>query len=84
MQRLRIPNKVHFPFGYIVTVTHVTDREMEEAAPGSDACWNVDTRVINIRKRLPTKRRIYLLGHELQHALLDWQHEFMDQGEAKP
>ena len=84
MQRLRIPSKVYFPFGYTITVRQVTDKDMTELAPDCDAYWNVGTRTICIRKALSIKRRIYLLGHEMTHALADFQHEFMDSGEAKP
>lgn len=84
MQRLRIPGKIELPFGYTITVRLVDDALMNELAPDADALWNSGTRTISIRKKLPIKRRIYLLGHELGHAFLDWQHCYLDEGQAKP
>lgn len=84
MQRLRIPTKVHFPFGYTVSVSLVSDKEMDEVDPNCDACWNDMARTIRIRQHLPLKRRVYLLGHELTHALADFQHCYADNGTAKP
>ena len=81
---LRIPQRVSLPFGYHVTVKQVDDTVMNELASDADGYWNVGTRTILIRKRLPLKRRVYLLLHELQHALLDCTHEHMDSSDAKP
>jgi Zn-dependent peptidase ImmA (M78 family) len=79
----RLPTKIHFPFGYICTVKQVTDKEMKDLCDdedGSDGMWDVETKTIYILKKLPTKRKRYILGHELGHAFLDWQHYCLDEG----
>lgn len=81
---LRIPSRVTLPFKYIITVKQVEDSVMNELSPDSDAYWNVGTRTILIRSKLPHKRKVYLLTHEMTHALVDWQHEHLDQQDAKP
>lgn len=79
---LRIPTRVVLPFGYRINVRMVTDAEMDQRDPSADGIWDSDTRTIYIRKRLPVTRRRYILGHELGHAWLDWQHRFLDNGKA--
>jgi Zn-dependent peptidase ImmA (M78 family) len=76
---LRIPASVTLPFGYRVTV-----KQSSTIPHDCDGTWDSDTRTITIRKSLPLKRRVYILGHELGHAWLDWQHEYLDRDEAKP
>ena len=80
---LRIPTRVVFPFGYRISIRMVTDAEMAERDPNADGVWDSETRTIYIRKRLPVRRRRYILGHELGHAWLDWQHRFLDDGKAR-
>lgn len=81
---LRIPKNITLPFGYRVTVKQLPDVEFNMHAPEADGVWLVDTRTILIRKRLPAKRRAYILAHELGHAWLDWTHNYLDNGELKP
>lgn len=73
---MRILRYVVLPFGYRVTVT-ITDNEKH--LEQSDGSWDVDKRAIYIRKSLPAARRRYILGHELLHAWVDWQHKYMDE-----
>lgn len=84
MAMLRIPHTISLPFGYRVTVKQIDDSIMNELVITSDSYWNDETLTIFIRKRLPFKRRVYLLAHELGHAWLDWQHRYLDANEAKP
>lgn len=88
---MRLPARVCLPFGYIVRVKQVTDTEMkahggdERSDPVSfDGLWDVGTRIIYIRKSLPIRRKRYILGHELQHAFLDWTHHYLISGDARP
>ena len=88
---MRLPARVRFPFDYTVKVRQVTDREMREFsddAPGDplsvDGLWIADDRTIYIRKCLRVRRKRYILGHELQHAFLDWQHHCLNNGDSKP
>ena len=86
----RIPRRASFPFGYTVTIVQVTDREMRDREEIdadediSDGCWFADTRTIYLRKALPPRRKRYILGHELMHAVLDWQHHYFNAEAMKP
>lgn len=89
---MRLPARVCFPFGYRVRVKQVTDTEMRECADDEDrsepvSCdglWIAEERTIYIRKCLPVRRKRYILGHELQHAFLDWQHHCLNTGDSRP
>jgi Zn-dependent peptidase ImmA (M78 family) len=82
----RLPKKIHFPFGYVCLVKQVSDKQMKEVVEdedGADGAWDVETRTIFIRQTLPMKRKRYVLGHELGHSFLDWQHFCLDEGAMK-
>jgi len=81
---LRIPASITLPFGYKVTIKQLSDQEFDTHAQDADGLWVPETRTILIRKRLPAKRRAYLLAHELGHAWLDWQHKHLDLELLKP
>lgn len=86
---MRIPASVRLPFGYVVAVKLVSDTEMAdviecEPDEAPDGSWDVDTRTIYLRKVIPLGRKRYALGHELGHALWDWQHHCLDEGAMKP
>lgn len=83
MSPLRIPSQVTFPFGYRITVRQLFEREMNTLDAGSDGVWDVSTKTVYIRRRLPLARKRYILAHELGHAWLDWQHQYLDEGTAK-
>jgi Zn-dependent peptidase ImmA (M78 family) len=87
---MRLPPRVTFPFGYVVEVRQVTDSEMlaeqeednrEEVA---DGLWDVETRTIYVRKSLPLRRKRYILGHEVGHAFIDWQHFCLNEEAMRP
>ncbi len=80
--QVRIPRKVTLPFGYIITVKQLSNGEFNRKEPGCDGLWDVERRTIYIRGSLPLNRRRYILLHELGHAWLDFQHQFMDAGHA--
>lgn len=78
---MRLPRRVCFPFGYIVSVKLVTKVQMDEAGgEGCDGLWLVEQRRVLIRKRLPAARRRWVLMHELSHAFMDAQHQFAGEG----
>lgn len=81
----RIPSRVLLPFGYLVTIKHLTDTEMQDIADGDldDGLWDVETKTIYIRKGLSVRRQRYILTHELHHALIDWTHECLNDEIAK-
>lgn len=81
---LRLPKHVTLPFGYRVTVKQLSDAEFDVHCKECDGLWLDDSRTILIRKRLPAKRRAYLLVHELGHAWLDFSHQYLDNGDVKP
>ena len=81
MSDYRIPRYVELPFQYTVKVvlSDPTDSKLE----GEDGTWDVETRTIHINRKLPGKRRRYVLVHELGHAWLDFQHFCMDDNVAR-
>lgn len=81
-QQPRIPCKVVLPFGYVIQVKQLTNGEFNRKDTSSDGLWEVERRTIYIRKSLPLNRRRYILAHELGHAWLDWQHQYLDTGHA--
>ncbi len=81
---LRIPASVTLPFGYRVIIKQLGDAEFDTHCAEADGLWIPETRTILVRKRLPAKRRAYILAHELGHAWLDWQHHYLDNGDSKP
>lgn len=81
---MRLPRTLVFPFGFIIKLKCVTAAEMKSAqADDCDGYWDVGTRTIYLRRRLPAKRLRYILLHEMQHALTDYIHEMLDDGVAK-
>ncbi len=82
---MRFPCRIVFPFGFVISVRQVTDSEMKEAADGgeADGLWLVDSREILILKTMPIKRRRYILAHELNHALTDFVHHYLNCGKMK-
>lgn len=87
---MRLPTRVHLPFGFRIAVKLVTDSEMVGVLGSSDpdemvdGLWDDDTRTIYIRKVLSKKRQRYILSHELHHALLDWAHACLNDQTAQP
>lgn len=83
----RIPQTHQFPGGYRIVIRRVPPRELAEEleAEPHDAggCWDDDKREILIDKTLPIAGQWYVLGHELQHAMLDYQHWLLSEGIAK-
>lgn len=86
---MRLPSSVRLPFGYVVLVKLVTDAEMADSIECEvdeipDGSWDMDTRTIFVRRAVPLRRKRYALGHELGHALWDWQHHCLDEGAMRP
>jgi hypothetical protein len=77
---MRLPFKIHLPFGYAIRVVLTTDKGMLEVMEEddknelADGLWDVDNRTIYVRRNLPFKRKVEVLGHELDHAINDWRH----------
>ena len=75
----RIPKSIVLP-GLVVTV-----REDEATGPvleGADGDWRYDepdgAATITINRALPLERKRYILIHELQHVLVDYLHDVLD------
>ena len=87
---MRLPTRISLPFGYAVTVKQVSDTEMleeqeeEERAEVVDGLWDVDNRTIFVRRSLSLRRKRYILGHEMCHALADWIHDCLNEEAMKP
>lgn len=71
---MRIPNQVVLPFGYVVKIVQLPDREYDdEAGNDSFASWFCEEKTIYLRKKRPIRKRRADLAHELLHACADWQ-----------
>lgn len=84
---MRLPARVNLPFGYDIQVRQVSDAEMRtqnDDGELSDGLWDVETRTIYIRKALSLRRRKYILGHEVTHAVNDWIHSCLDESAMVP
>jgi Zn-dependent peptidase ImmA (M78 family) len=82
---MRLPSRVCLPFGYTVRVRLLTDTEMQaHDAEDADGFYDGDERTIYIRHSLSVRRKRYVLGHELFHALADFQHYCLDKGDMRP
>jgi hypothetical protein len=91
MPRLYVPVSLTLPYHYQIKVRLVTNREMLQAldeednkAELVDGLWDVETRTILIRERIPKARQIRVFAHELRHALADWEHWISDQYNLGP
>lgn len=74
-----IPKTVRFPFGYVVKVVTVKDRDelgiaTHDPDPGYSA-FDPETRTIYLQKSRPIRLRRADLIHEVGHACIDWAHE---------
>jgi Zn-dependent peptidase ImmA (M78 family) len=85
---MRLPSRITLPFGYTVLVKQVSEQEMKVEAEDDedppDGLWDVDSRTIYVRSHLSLKRKRYILGHEMCHALADWIHDCMTEEAMKP
>ena len=81
MVNKRIPNKVVFPFGYVIKVEQVSPqhKDLYTESGYMDGIWDPSRQLISINKSLPAKRRRRILYHELEHALNDAAHYFIDE-----
>ena len=87
IRAVRLPTRIHLPFGYTVLVKQITDAEMilhDEDGELQDGLWDVELRTIFVRRSLPLTRRKYILGHEILHAVNDWVHDCLNEEAMKP
>ena len=74
MRVLCIPQQVTLPFGYIIKIVQLPDKEYDdEKGDDSYACWFSDAQTIYLRKNRPIRKRRADLAHEFLHACADWQ-----------
>ena len=74
MKVFRIPQQVTLPFGYIIKIVQLPDREYDEETGGDCiACWIVEEQTVYLRKNRPIRKRRADLAHEFLHACADWQ-----------
>jgi len=74
MKVFRIPQQVTLPFGYVIKIVQLPDREYdEETGGGCLACWIVEEQTVYLRKNRPIRKRRADLAHEFLHACTDWQ-----------
>ena len=85
---MRIPRRLHLPFGYVITIKQVSAKDDalldQDTGLYLDGSWSPETRTITINKALPVKRRKYLALHELAHSINDMMHELLDKGVIQP
>ncbi len=79
-----LPRTITLPYGYVVKIRTVPAGECkEEDGKVLDGWWDEDTHTIFIKRTLGAARRRYILGHEFQHAALDWIHHCLNEGVMK-
>ena len=84
---MRLPTRIHLPFGYVVKVKQITVPEMRvfaDGGPDLDGCWIAGERTIYVLRNLPIRRKRYILGHEVIHAVNDWLHAALNMDAARP
>lgn len=65
----RLPRRLEFPEGYVVTVVQV------DPMPDCYADWDADTRTVSIDRTLTLAQKRWLLYfHEWDHITTDWKH----------
>lgn len=81
---MRLPKRLSFPFGYVVTFRYLSASQMKtHEASELDGYWDSDTRTIYVRRRLQAKRLRYIIGHEMDHAINDYRHHLANEGIAE-
>lgn len=85
-KRVPIPASHTFPGGYRINIRLVSPTEIAEEVDADPhdvgGCWDDEKLEILIDKTLPARTRWYVLAHELQHAMLDYQHWLINEGIA--
>lgn len=69
LTRWRRPQALTLPGGYRIEV-----RYTRKGVDGVYGFWESDRRRITINAREPLWQQAYAFAHELQHALVDYQH----------
>lgn len=73
MRVTRIPSQVTLPFGYVITISELPDKEFDIETGGDClACWIVEEQTVYLRKNRTIRKRRSDLAHELLHACADW------------
>lgn len=69
---MRVPRKIHLPFGWDITVKQLSQEALNEYADDHVyGLWEIDTRTIYLSKDLSFTQKIDTLLHECDHALND-------------
>lgn len=88
MDKFRIPRRIRFPFNFSITVVQVSPKHefLYDSDTGEqlDGVWDSEFRRIILNKALPTRKKRYILAHEVEHAVKDWVHELFLDGKAQP
>lgn len=81
---MRLPTRIHFPFGFVIRVKQITKREIEDMI-GYDALagWVSSDRTIYLTRSRGTKLKRGDLAHELAHAIVDYTDFLLTNGIAK-
>jgi hypothetical protein len=75
MKRPRMPHRIAWPFGYVITVHYVSDRQMGRVGlPGCSGGWFQHNRRIYVRKAEHVAEQCETIAHELEHASTDFRH----------
>lgn len=81
---LSLPKTISLPYGYVVKIRLVPAGECkEENGRLLDGWWDDEVKTIYIKRTLTPARKRYQMGHELQHAVLDWIHHCLNEGIMK-
>jgi len=80
-KRFILPKKIPLPGGFVIRIQQVvmTTDETADWTYSSDGNGGV----IRLKQGMTQKQQKYYLAHELQHALIDYLHLFLEDG-ARP
>jgi Zn-dependent peptidase ImmA (M78 family) len=77
MKASPLPKKIKFPFDFVIEVKVIPEEQLESLmGRGCEGAYLPDARMIVVSRSLTTRKRRYIVAHEMTHAL----NEYFDEG----
>ncbi len=81
---MRLPTRIVFPFGYVIRVRQISRTEMwNTVGENALAGWLSCERTIYLTRSRSTRQKRADLGHELGHAIVDYNDHLLTSGIGK-